>query len=185
MVDIMEYDVTQNAPWRRLFARLFDFYVFSFGIGALLTIISSVYWPPLLSSPLVQNPALSFIFTGYLACVLSGMILGGLTTTPGKYLFGIKVTNFQSEPVGISAGILRDLRVWIQGMWFGIPILYIIAGLRAKSYYEENRATRWDMGRYQVGVRAPGGKRIFLDVIGVILFISLLVLFSWLGTLDY
>ena len=125
-------------PWARFCARIFDLLFvsflwifplyFAFGSG-------SNY-----SYGLIQHLAISpFIYIFFEPFCIS---LWG--TTPGKFLYGIRVLNKDSSKLSIKKSIKRSLQVYIRGMAFAIPIFDSVANYIAYRDYKKNKSTPWD-----------------------------------------
>ena len=125
-------------PWARFFARTFDLLFvcflwifplyFAFGSG-------SNY-----SYGLIQHLVISpFIYIFFEPFCIS--IWG---TTPGKFLYSIRVLNKDSSKLSIKKSIKRSLQVYIRGMAFAIPIFDSVANYIAYRDYKKNKSTPWD-----------------------------------------
>ena len=125
-------------PWARFCARQFDLYFvcflwiipinFAFGSGSDYSYV--------LAQHLMVSPFIYIFFEPF--CIS----LWG--TTPGKFLYGIRVLNKDSSKLSIKKSIKRSLQVYIRGMAFVLPIFSSIANYIAYRDYKNKKSTPWD-----------------------------------------
>lgn len=111
-------------------------------------------------------------FTGW--HLLEGLLIHLFGTTPGKAIFGIRVTQASGSPVGLWAGWGRSFYVWIAGFGLGIFPFTIIGMTLALLRLLSTGMTIWDR-QLQLQVRhAPiGPGRILLAVAVFFLLVAL------------
>lgn len=132
-------------PWARYFARMFDliFICFIFvlplnflGIKVNFTIFEF----------LVLMPFNSIFFEPFCYSLLG--------TTPGKFLYSIKVLNKNGSKLSLKKALKRSLQVWIRGNGFNITLIVAITNFVSYRYYQKNKETPWDRNlniNYQIG----------------------------------
>ena len=125
-------------PWARFCARQFDLYFVCFlWIFPIYFIWGSGGNH---SYALVQHLMVSpFIYIFFEPFCIS---LWG--TTPGKFLYGIRVLNKDDSKLSIKKSIKRSLQVYIRGMAFVLPIFSSVANYIAYRDYKNKKSTPWD-----------------------------------------
>jgi uncharacterized RDD family membrane protein YckC len=164
------------APWRRYGARMLDTLV----CGSTAWIFIGFLW--YLVAPLSADAfftafegragrILDFILTTMVAGVVNALLMAFVGNTLGKVIFGIKILNQDGSRPGLLAVLKRELRVWIWGLAFGIPLLSLLALLHAYTGLDEKTPTSWDKDRFRVIHRKSNGWQIALCVFGVVFII--------------
>lgn len=143
------WSTTPTRPWLRWAARLLDTYLLGLLIVWLIGVyISGIFGASassrVFSSDAFTNQALSAILVSGLVTVPIAYLIGAMGTTPGKALFGIRVVTPEGKAIGFSAGIGRELQVFITGLAFGIPLVQIFTMLAAKRGLEQQGHCSWD-----------------------------------------
>ena len=179
----MEYEMGVIAPWRRFFARIVDLSFFSIVYGSIAGVVIGLLQPQLLETMLFTNPLVLTMVNAYFASILSGLFVGGVGTSPGKYLFGLKLRTINGELLGLTNGVRRDMRVYVQGLAFGIPIVLYMTAFWSKGILEKEGVTPWDKGQYTMSVMKDSLKRKILTIIGIISFVILLFINAFLQVL--
>lgn len=111
---------------RRFFARFFDMWLYL----ALLMLI--------LKDPTLLKWGERGVFWHLMMGLGYVLIDGGMTNawkcSPGKWLLGLRVVNFQGKAIGLAASVLRSLRVWVLGwgMWLITPVALAVSWFMAK-----------------------------------------------------
>ena len=139
-------ELNQNSPWSRYFARALDLTITSYlaglGVGYALA-----YWAPNLYLQLVSQQAqVQNLLLLPVALILNGIVTGIFGTTIGKSVMALRFTYLNGH-LGLIGQIVRELKVWIQGLAFGIPIVSIFSGV---SQYR--RVTRGLPASYDEGI---------------------------------
>lgn len=133
--------VEPATPAARLWARLFDIWSLSFVGGVFL----GAAFPDLVLR--LQGFGGGYLLIGLatlpLALVLDTVFMTLLGTTPGKFLAGIRVETVDGGRPGRRA-LIRNVRVYVQGLWFGIPFLNLLGMSRARDRLLNEGATSWD-----------------------------------------
>ena len=154
-------------PWRRLFARLLDLFI-SFCLCVLLFLVFYAiprYMPEGVSWEDLQNlrqllglllfvimtvqivlfqPVAAAIATFLLSVPVEALFLACFGTTPAKWLFGIRVVHPDGTLLSLSEAFRRALRVFAQGLGFGIPFIAPFTSLFAYWRLTKTGTTWWD-----------------------------------------
>ena len=69
-------------------------------------------------------------------------------TTPGKWLFSIKIKNINGQNLSYTEAINRSKHVYYYGMGLGLPIIHIVTQIISYRYLKKNITTRWDNDKY-------------------------------------
>lgn len=107
-----------GCPWRRYFARYFDFALYS-----LLWSLAAQWGLRLnIGEWNVMLKVLSTIVGAVLMVVIEPFLLHFWGTTPGKWLFGMEIRTPNGEKLAIRTGFYRTWQVFTGGMGWDIPI---------------------------------------------------------------
>ncbi len=183
-VMVVEDDGWQYAgatPWRRYFARMFDTIVLGasiwFVLGTLLLLLDGGLFDYVFEAPSpADNLVVKSILTFALVLPVEAWMLGVSGTTPGKRLFGVRVTRSDGDAIGFVRALRREGRVLLQGLALGIPLFSMIAMIVAFFRLKSEGVAGWDAGKpWVVTGRAPGVVQALLFVAGVLLLIAILV----------
>lgn len=152
---------TSPHPWRRLAARLVDTALFTAPMWFVLMVVLYVNEMPGADSffELIFEGYLGFVVatvTTLLLVVLPNAVCIGLTgSSPGKWLFGLRVTKYGS-PIGASDASTRELLVWVFGWGLGLPVIGTATLLASFVRLRTRGDTWWDAwGEYEVTLRRP------------------------------
>ena len=119
-------DASENlsyyCPWRRYFARTLD-YTLCFTLWNLF--LSTVLRVNILSPSTEQN-ILSVIMSLGLMCALEAVFLHLFGTTPGKAIFGLKLTRSDGSYFGFWDGLWRTSRVMLFGLGLMVPLVSLV-----------------------------------------------------------
>lgn len=167
-------DVTTPIPWRRYFARMFDYVVHS----AFLLFL----WAVIDDSSLIQLMDRSLATIDFLMLLMwimfEGFYMSNFKTTPGKKLLNIQVVHADGSPIGRYEAFVRARMVWYRGMGMGIGILQLIAGIIGYRRLTRNGYTSWD---YDLRLTVRHGRldtyRVILYIIIVSICFSMIVFF--------
>jgi DNA-binding transcriptional MerR regulator len=127
-------------PWRRFFARSLDMAIYSALWWALLGLCFHVnLWG--------RGGILSFldaIMALLLMLFLEPALLRLLGTTPGKWIFGLRLQDRDGRRPGYSQGLDRTLGVIGGGLGYGIPIYSAICLWKSYKRCSEDEPQPWD-----------------------------------------
>ena len=149
--------VSQIRPWIRYWARMFDLCLFSLMVGIAIALLA----PSILEAP---NAVLTF-FIMQTWVFQESILLSTLGTTPGKWLFAIKLRDCTGKKLNLSNALGRSFSVWLKGCGLGIPIITLFTQLGARTTLKKTGATSWDKaGGYVISHRKIGAIRGTLAV---------------------
>lgn len=120
-----------NLPWRRYGARMFDLLLCSFLSARLLFLMP--WWK-------LGGFALNLI----IMLVVEPALLCLFATTPGKLIFGIRVTDREGKRLSYNDALERTWSVLWDGMALGIPLLELYFEYRALTDVEEGELLPWE-----------------------------------------
>lgn len=134
---------TVQRPGRRFGARMVDTIVYvmvaSFIAGLLLPDLAT----RMPADPAKMNPLIKVPVTLGLA-LIEGLVFHLWGTTPGKALFGIRVTTDDGGRLSASQSFARALQVWVLGLGLGLPLLDLLVPLVSFFHLRGGNPTFWD-----------------------------------------
>ena len=153
--EVAETKLPGSYAWRRYFARALDtsivlltiMLVSAFLIGLSLAavnhgaVLAYVNW-------LKKYQRLNFFVDAFITVLLwlpiEALFLSTLRTTPGKWLFGIKVITQSGNKLRYRTAISRALLVFIQGQALMIPLVSLITLIMSYDRVTTKGSTYWD-----------------------------------------
>ena len=106
------------SPWPRFFARQIDYVLF----GMVFGVVHSMILTDFLDLPWVLfSPLATFAWIP-----LETALLALVGTTPGKWIFSLRVAGTEGDTLSLGAALARSVRVWIHGMALGIPPVLLV-----------------------------------------------------------
>lgn len=157
-------------PWRRYFARMLDISIYAAIFTCLILSIPSVYTYMMNMEMIIVNLIIFFFST---CC--SAIVMGATGSSVGKLLFGIKVRNQDYNKLSFKDACGRELRIWISGQGFGIPLISSITALFAYFQLKKNGMTLWDKtGEHRVIYANNSIKQISMNIAGVALLFAVI-----------
>ncbi len=88
------------------------------------------------------------LIAGLILCAVwipvEAVFLATISTTPAKWVFGIKVRKAGGAKLSLSDALSRSFLVWVQGMGFAIPIVLIVTNYFAYKRLTKSGVTLWD-----------------------------------------
>jgi uncharacterized RDD family membrane protein YckC len=175
-------NVPQVRPWVRYWARMFDILLFSFGVGLLGTDFlpqafsetgsgETSFWIGLETS---SGIGLLFVWV-----FVEALLLSTFGTTPGKWLFKVRVILPSGSAISYSTALSRSIKVWWRGLGIGLPIVSLITLIVAHGRLIDNGMTSWDReGGFLVTHETFGVMRIML---ATLVFFTLILLSVYIG----
>lgn len=131
-------------PWRRYLARCVDAAYINFIAIIIIAFVSQRYF----NFNAIQYLASSFfslIAIGLLpTIVVEPFLLYAFSTTPGKWLYGIRVISKSGTSIKFKDAFLRTSLVSTLGLGLNIPVASIVAMAISYSRLKNNRTTLWD-----------------------------------------
>lgn len=178
----VDWTDTQPHPWRRYFARQMDSLFLGIFAGMVVFMIVGAIWPEVAQRALtgLEGPLGQFLLgTGMqLAMMPISAVFVGLTgSTPGKWLFGVKVVGEDGRPIGVTRALAREFGVFVVGFGLGLPLISLVALLTAHGRLQSRKITIWDeRGHFVVVHRDRAQQTRFTVIGGVILAGAVLAL---------
>ena len=168
-------------PWRRYFARMIDASTLDLPVLALLATGLYVITPERSGwfTKAVGNEFLAGLIFIAAGIPVEALLLSGLGTTPGKWLFGVSVRRVGGGRLGFVQAMGRAISVFVQGMGFGIPIVSIFTLVSAHQRLQKTGSTLWDAATDSVVSHVAWGPwRWVFAVLAVLASITVLFLLS-------
>jgi hypothetical protein len=128
---------TNPVPWRRFWARNFDYFLHAIVIVMLWSILA----PDSLMA--IHNSLLGFLLM-LVWLILECVYMAYFGTTLGKKIMGIKVSASDGTRVSSFIAVKRSRLVWVRGMGLGVGIVQLIANIVGYSKLRKNGITSWD-----------------------------------------
>lgn len=132
-------------PWIRLLARMLDLQ-----LALASTLVLMTEFEPI-AVPGYRTVAASSVLACALWLAVEAVSLSRYGTTPGKWLFGIRVTQPNPGSPSTSAWLARSARVWLYGIAMGLPFIWMITCAAAYISLKKRGKTAWDQkGGFEV-----------------------------------
>lgn len=126
-------------PWKRFLARMLDI--------TLCELIFWFIWTVILKQVMGKGlgyDLLNAVAGMALMLVLEPLLLACLGTTPGKWIFGLYVSDQDGKKLSYSVGMRRTTKILIWGMGLQIPLFDIYRLYRSYKTYVNGRGLSWD-----------------------------------------
>ena len=171
--------VAQIRPWIRYWARMFDLYLISIVSG----IVISILYPDAFSEQISDQFDQLFGLAVFFAWVfIESLFLSTTGTTPGKWLFKIRLIPPSGETPDYSTAFSRSFKVWWLGFGIGFPLVSFITLLVSYNKLTKNGITRWDRDSgFTVAHERIGPLRV---IFAIAFFVSFLLLAAIGSTID-
>ena len=124
----------RHHPWRRLFARMVDYYT------AVIVSLPLIFT----TTKAVENPIVAYIVLYLVWLLAEALLLSLFGTTPAKWLFGIRVEHPGGNLLSFSEALNRSFLVFVQGLGFGIPFVSLFTQFFAYRRLTKTGTTLWD-----------------------------------------
>lgn len=166
------------SPWRRYAARQVDVMLlgllFWAAFGIVLAVASADLFDRFASSLLVENMIVSMIATNAIVVPFIAVLVGLLGSSPGKWLFGVRVIRRDGRHLGVADGLRRELAVWIKGFGMAVPLVSLFTLIASYRRLTEDGVTSWDDGEPWVVTHRPNGPlQVVLAIVGVAAIVGL------------
>lgn len=120
-----------NLPWRRYWARRFDYFFYS----AAVTLLTYDFMFGEGIAALLVLPAMLF---------LEPMLLSMFGTTPGKAIFGIRVTDPDGSRLDYQTALERTWTVMWEGMAMNLPLVTLYFQYKGLQLAEQEQPLSWE-----------------------------------------
>jgi hypothetical protein len=152
---------SQVRPWVRYWARMFDITSFSLIAGLILGLLAPDFIAR--AEPTILGIILIFVWV-----FIESLLLSSFGTTPGKWLFNIKVRLKAERSIVYADALGRSIKVWWRGLGAGVPLITLITALLAYKRLTQKGITSWD---------EEGGFFITHDTIGILRILTAIAYF--------
>lgn len=136
-VDSSPVEKNPTRPWVRYWARMLDLYAFSLVGGFVLGIIVPQFVEKV-------NEIVFGIILIFMWIFVESLLLSSFQTTPGKWLFKIKLATASGAQINFSQALSRSLKVWWRGLGIGFPIVSLFTLVIANTNLTRDGITSWD-----------------------------------------
>ncbi|HET7931011.1 MAG TPA: RDD family protein [Rhodanobacteraceae bacterium] len=176
-VDDDGWQYAKPVMWRRYFARMLDTIVLGILIWLALAAFFAAFVPGAYQAlyghvSLLNNAVSRTVLTFAAVIPVEAWILGVCGTTPGKWLFGVRVTRADGKAIGFLHALRREGRVFLQGLALGLPLFSMIAMIIAFVRVKDDGAAGWDIDKpWLVTARPPGALQTSMFIVGVVFVI--------------
>lgn len=138
--------IRQTHPWRRFWARTFDLFtggLVAYTVCALFIMSIAPDWYAA-SSDILENRVVAGVLL-YLAWVpVEAVFISTVATTPGKWLYGIRILSRMGGRLSFSDALARTASVWFRGDGLGIPLVTLVTRSIAYRRLVRTGSTSWD-----------------------------------------
>jgi hypothetical protein len=155
---------SEPQPWNRLAARLFDYAIWGLVLALLLSELRRVGIVPASLAYWLGHPLLAPIVITATWVPVEALLIAGLGTTPGKWLFGVylqfSISNAYARRdarAQVRRGLSRALRVWWGGVGCGITPLAAVLIAVAYEKVAHDQETEWDFAEDCLVTHGPPG----------------------------
>jgi uncharacterized RDD family membrane protein YckC len=131
-------------PWRRFFARHLDFLLLASGVGVLVVLAG---WENKLRG-MNDYAVVAALFVLWTIC--EATLLAVVGTTPGKFLFGLRIAREGGGRPGFLQSFGRSWSVLVLGLGLGLPMVSLMTYLNSYRKLDYNGYTSWDESRHLV-----------------------------------
>jgi len=128
-------------PWLRLWARWVDYFIWN----RFFSIWISFSLPFLGIFGTISESTISVLFISCLTWIpVEAFFLSAFATTPGKWLFNLRVCSSDFGPLPFRAAISRAGWVWLRGYGLGLPLINLCFILISYFDLKKRGITNWD-----------------------------------------
>ena len=175
--------VSDPQPGIRLFARLFDYALWTMFVFAGLGLLAWGGALPNALDWLLTHPLVAPIWIAASWIPIEALLLTHAQTTPGRWLLCVYLQPQVSNPYApeeqrftFGPAIRRAADVWWRGCGGGLPVVALVAIARAREHVNRSGETRWDSQRDCLVTHGPVGNLSFvtlaLGLAGALLVLS-------------
>lgn len=161
------------APWSRFAARSLDTLLVGFVGSVVIELVLLFGFQTSLEVVLPLAVMQSFLVL-LLTAPGVALMYGYTGTTPGKFLFGVRVEGIHGGAPGLSRALLREGDVLVRGLGLGVPIIALITQICGYTTLTRKGESSWDGDARGTVVlyRAPGATRTSLAAVGIVLLVA-------------
>jgi uncharacterized RDD family membrane protein YckC len=169
---------TAPAPWRRYFGRMLDMIVVGapmwLAVGFLLGHLSPQLHNLLFAAGgVASNVVVSTVLTCVLMVPALALVIGLSGTSPGKWVFGTRITRRDGRPIGVASALAREGHLLVSGLALGIPLVSLFTLVASRARLVGDDVAAWDEGRpWLVTHREDGPLQVTLFVFGVVAWLA-------------
>lgn len=165
----------QDTPWRRYGARTIDTYLLGEAAILVLAILlfvlgqeDIVLWFD--DGAVWKSIAITTPLMWLLAAPVVAALHSWKGTTPGKFLFGLRVVSADDAPLSLMRALRREALVMFWGVGLTIPLVSLMALIRSYTELTEQHETRWDRQCVlTVEARSARGWPLVLMILGTMI----------------
>lgn len=155
---------SEPRPWHRLAARLFDYAIWGLLLALLLSQLRAAGVVPPEAAAWLTHPFVAPILITLSYVPIEALLITAVGTTPGKWLFGIYLQFSISDAYArrdtgtqLRRGLARAVRVWLEGVGCGFPLLAPLLVALAYERLIEHQETNWDFAEDCLVTHGPAG----------------------------
>jgi len=155
---------SEPRPWHRLAARAFDYGIFGLLLALLVSQLRVVGIVPESTAEWLVHPLIAPTLITLAFVPVEALLITAVGTTPGKWLFGVYLQFSISDAYArrdtrtqLMRGFSRALRVWIEGVGCGFPLLAPILIAFAHERLVLHQETDWDFAEDCLVTQGPPG----------------------------
>jgi uncharacterized RDD family membrane protein YckC len=150
--------------WRRFFARTLDILWEAPLVGAIVGYLGSVN-TDLGDLIATSNPSVLGVLVAPIVMLFDAAVVAMFFNSPGKALLGLKVVSAEAESLSPAEYLERNMRLWVSGMAFGLPLLSLFAAAYQGERAWRDGYTTYDRAR---GTLVLAGRLGFVQVAAAI-----------------
>ena len=178
-----------HAPWSRWAARTLDTFAVGFPFGMLLLFVVAAVGGPqfanaLSTSPLINNEIVLGIVLLFACVPIFAALISWTGTTPGKWLFGLRVRSKSGQKLTLASALGREVYVVAAGNGLGIPIVALVCSLVQYSKLKKCEPASWDEDGTEVLYLNHTPATQLRAALGVFLLISATAALTLLGKVN-
>lgn len=155
---------SEPRPWHRLAARVFDYAIWGLMLALLLSQLRSAGFISSTAAYWLGHPLVAPIIITLSWVPIETLLIAAVGTTPGKWLFGIYLQFSISDAYArrdtvaqLARGFRRAIRVWVEGVGCGFPLIAPVLIAVAHENLAENQETDWDFALDCLVTHGPAG----------------------------
>lgn len=120
-----------NLPWRRFWARRFDYFLYSMVLS-------------LLFRDFIHGEGISLLLILPAMLFIEPMLLSLIGTTPGKAFFGIRVTDPDGNRLDYQTALERTWTVLWEGMALNLPLVTLYFQYKSLQTVQQDESLSWE-----------------------------------------